>query len=150
MYCGVEEGPTPHQIQRGHPAKDNTPPVFKVEQPDALNKAMRARAKSRNRCDEGSDDELPNNSDSQANASLIGVNPLFLSRWVPQGISTADRCLRNYHRRSNSTNDECYELEEGLNQRQRYDHDDSTETDASDATTHAVRGLTRVLGEIRS
>ena len=42
MYCGIEEGPSPRGIQRGRPAKDDTPPVIKVEEPDALSKAIRS------------------------------------------------------------------------------------------------------------
>ena len=42
MYCGVEEGPAPRRIQRGRPAKDDSPPVFKVEEPDSLSDAIRS------------------------------------------------------------------------------------------------------------
>ncbi|KAH8587036.1 hypothetical protein B0O99DRAFT_699067 [Bisporella sp. PMI_857] len=41
-YCGVEEGPAPRRIQRGRPVKDESPPVLKTEEPDALSQAIRS------------------------------------------------------------------------------------------------------------
>lgn len=42
MYCGVEEGPAPRQIQLRCPVKDDSPPVVKVEEPEALSQAVRS------------------------------------------------------------------------------------------------------------
>jgi len=41
-YCGVEEGPASHRIQRGRPVKDDSPPVLKAKEPDALSQAIRS------------------------------------------------------------------------------------------------------------
>jgi hypothetical protein len=41
-YCGVEEGPASCRIQRGRPVKDDSPPVLKAEEPDALSQAIRS------------------------------------------------------------------------------------------------------------
>ena len=41
-YCGVEEGPASRRIQRGRPVKDDSPPVLKAEEPDALSQAIRS------------------------------------------------------------------------------------------------------------
>ena len=41
-YCGVEEGLPSRRIQRRHLMKDNSPPVVRVEEPDALSQAVRS------------------------------------------------------------------------------------------------------------
>jgi hypothetical protein len=41
-YCGMEEGPASRRIQRGRPVKDDSPPVLKAEEPDALSQAIRS------------------------------------------------------------------------------------------------------------
>jgi hypothetical protein len=41
-YCSVEEGLASCRIQRGRLVKDNSPPVLKAEEPDALSQAIRS------------------------------------------------------------------------------------------------------------
>ena len=41
MYCGVEEGSTPRRISRGRPVKNDTPPVTRAEEPNALSTVIR-------------------------------------------------------------------------------------------------------------
>ena len=41
-YCGIEEGPASHRIQCGRPVKDDSPPVLKAKEPDALSQAIRS------------------------------------------------------------------------------------------------------------
>ena len=41
-YCSVEEGPTPRRNQRGRPLKEDSPPVLKAAEPDALSQAIRS------------------------------------------------------------------------------------------------------------
>jgi len=41
-YCGVEEGPAPRRVQRRRLAKEDSPPVIKAKEPDAISQAIRS------------------------------------------------------------------------------------------------------------
>jgi hypothetical protein len=42
IYCGIEEGPASRRSQRGHPLKDDSPPVTKTQESDILSQAIRS------------------------------------------------------------------------------------------------------------